>query len=94
MFHDDKPYKTLFETEEYEEKERASQAQKLPEVEYKEEKEERPRKITVERRTIHKMLRDEELERELLEILVSKGLVGRDVKETKLYYFVDKHGDD
>lgn len=39
-------------------------------------------------------LRDEELEQELLEILVSKGLVGRDVKETKFYYFVDKHSDD
>ncbi|MHA2495176.1 MAG: hypothetical protein ACXAEL_10775 [Candidatus Hodarchaeales archaeon] len=38
--------------------------------------------------------RDEELEQELLEILVKEGLVGRDVKEAKLYYFVDKHSDD
>lgn len=39
-------------------------------------------------------LRDEELEQELLETLVIKGFVGRDMKDTKLYYFVDKHGDD
>jgi len=63
IFHDDKPYKSFLESEEYEDRERSgSPAQKSPIVEYKEEKEERPRKITVERRTIHKMLREEELE--------------------------------
>ena len=63
VFHDERPYKSFLDSEEYENRERlGSQAQRLPEVEYKEEKEEKPRKITVERKTIHKMLREEELE--------------------------------
>ena len=62
MFHDDRPYKTIFESEQYKEERFSSTTQRFPRVEYKEEERERPRKITIERRTIHKMLREEELE--------------------------------
>lgn len=63
MLHDDRPYKSFLESEEYENKERSTPTgERPPEVEYREEERERPRKITVERRTIHKMLREEELE--------------------------------
>jgi len=62
-FHDDRPYKSFLDSEEYEDRERStSLAQKPQEVEYVEKEREKPRKITVERRTIHKMLREEELE--------------------------------
>jgi hypothetical protein len=61
MFHDDRPYKFFLETEEYEEKETSSSSiQKFQRIEYREA--EKPREIKVERRTMHQMFREVELE--------------------------------
>ncbi|MDI6826261.1 MAG: hypothetical protein QMD36_03655 [Candidatus Aenigmarchaeota archaeon] len=57
---DQKPYSFVFPTEEYEKKEEISMPFRPERIEYRER--ERPREITIERRTVHKMLREEELE--------------------------------
>jgi len=61
MFHDEKPYRSFFGEDKYEEKEEKEPLHPRPELpEYRER--EKPREITVERRTIHKMLKESELE--------------------------------
>ena len=57
---DQKPYSFVFPEEEYKEKEEISTPSKPERIEYIEH--EQPREITVERRTIHKMLKEEEME--------------------------------
>jgi hypothetical protein len=60
MFHDDRPYKFFIEGEEYEERESSPSSVRFERVEYRER--ERPREVKIERRTIHRMLREFELE--------------------------------
>jgi len=58
LFHDERPYKSFFEVEEYEEKDnQILSSQRFPRLEYRER--ERPREIKVERRTMHRMLKEE-----------------------------------
>lgn len=61
LIFDERPYKSFFEEREYKKEETPTPSVRRPELlEYREP--ERPREITIERRTIHKMLKEEELE--------------------------------
>jgi hypothetical protein len=61
MFHDEAPYHSFFGSDEYEQEEsKGPSIPKAPKAEYKEQ--ERPREITIERRTIHSMLKEKEME--------------------------------
>ncbi len=61
MFHDEKPYKSFFGEDEYEEMEKITPLH--PKVELPEYRErEKPREVKIERTTIHKMLREHEFE--------------------------------
>ena len=61
MFHDERPYHSFFDTEEYKEEEVSTASKpRVLEIEYEKEKE--PREIKIERRTIHSMLKEKEME--------------------------------
>ena len=62
MFHDDRPYKSFLEEDQYEEDSSKPISAPRPKTEEYEEREERePRKIEVERRSIHKMLAEQDM---------------------------------